>query len=186
VEVEMATKVTVALEDDLDGRPAVETVRFAVEGAEYEIDLNKKNVAAFGKKLAPFIEHARRAGRGPRRRGGRSAAGRERGERDPARPNPGVPLRLAVLERPIGYCVIAASIRARWVNACGKLPICSPVSAISSECSPRWLAPADLQGRSLRPVYTAGNTRSPPQPGEADNPDHVPSGTGKWPELERA
>src|SRR5215470_14450774 len=74
----MATKVTVALEDDLDGGPAVETVRFAVEGAEYEIDLSKKNAAAFGKKLAPFIEHARRAGRGPRRRGGRSAAGRER------------------------------------------------------------------------------------------------------------
>ena len=34
----------------------------------------------------------------------------------------------------------AASMRARWVNACGKLPICSPVAAISSENSPRWLA----------------------------------------------
>jgi len=33
VAVEMATTVTVALEDDLDGGPAVETVRFAVEGA---------------------------------------------------------------------------------------------------------------------------------------------------------
>jgi hypothetical protein len=74
----MATKVTVALEDDLDGGPAVETVRFAVGGVEYEIDLNKKNAAAFRKKLAPFIEHARRAGRGPRRRGGRLAAGRGR------------------------------------------------------------------------------------------------------------
>jgi hypothetical protein len=60
----MATKVAVALEDDLDGGPAVETVRFAVGGAEYEIDLNKKNAAAFRRKLAPFIEHARRAGRG--------------------------------------------------------------------------------------------------------------------------
>jgi hypothetical protein len=79
VEVEMATKITVALEDDLDGGPAVETVRFSVGGAEYQIDLNKKNAAAFRKKLAPFIEHARRAGRGPRRRAGRSAAGRERG-----------------------------------------------------------------------------------------------------------
>jgi hypothetical protein len=75
----MATKITVALEDDLDGGPAVETVRFAVGGAEYEIDLSKKNAAAFRKQLAPFIEHARRAGRGPRRRAGRSAAGRERG-----------------------------------------------------------------------------------------------------------
>jgi nucleoid-associated protein Lsr2 len=50
---------------------AVETVRFAVGGAEYEIDLNKKNAAAFRMQLAPFVEHARRAGR--------SAAGRVRG-----------------------------------------------------------------------------------------------------------
>lgn len=75
----MATKITVVLEDDLEGGPAVETMRFAVGGAEYEIDLNKKNAAAFRRKLAPFIEHAHRAGRGPRRRAGRSAAGRERG-----------------------------------------------------------------------------------------------------------
>jgi hypothetical protein len=79
LEAGMATKIIVALEYDLDGGPAVETVRFAVGGAEYEIDLNKKNAAAFRKKLAPFIEHARRAGRGPRRQAGRSAAGRERG-----------------------------------------------------------------------------------------------------------
>jgi hypothetical protein len=79
VEAGMATKITVVLEDDLDGGPAVETVRFAVGGAEYEIDLNKKNAAAFRRKLAPFVEHARRAGRRPRRRAGRSAAGRERG-----------------------------------------------------------------------------------------------------------
>jgi len=46
VEVEMATKVTVALEYDLDGCPAVATVWFAVGGAEHEIDLNK-NAAVF-------------------------------------------------------------------------------------------------------------------------------------------
>jgi len=74
----MATKITVALADDLDGGPADETVRFRVDGTDYEIDLNKKNAAAFRKKLAPFIEHARRTGRGPRRRAGRPAAGRER------------------------------------------------------------------------------------------------------------
>ena len=33
----MAQKVTVALEDDLDGGPAEQTVRFAYEGTEYEI-----------------------------------------------------------------------------------------------------------------------------------------------------
>jgi len=79
VEVEMTTKITVTLEDDLEGGPAVETVRFSVGGTEYEIDLNKKNAAAFRRKLAPFVEHARRAGRGPRRGAGRLVAGRERG-----------------------------------------------------------------------------------------------------------
>ena len=34
----MAQKVTVALEDDLTGGPADQTVRFAFEGTEYEID----------------------------------------------------------------------------------------------------------------------------------------------------
>jgi hypothetical protein len=74
----MAQKVTVALEDDLDGGPADETVRFGLGGAEYEIDLSKKNARAFRKQLAPFIEYARTAGRGQRRRAGRTAAGRER------------------------------------------------------------------------------------------------------------
>ena len=75
----MATKITVTLEDDLDGGPAEETVRFAVGATEYEIDLNKKNARAFRKQLAPFIEHARRAGRGQRRRRARSAPRREHG-----------------------------------------------------------------------------------------------------------
>jgi hypothetical protein len=42
----MAQKVTVELEDDLDGGPAEETVRFGVDGLDYEIDLSKKNAAA--------------------------------------------------------------------------------------------------------------------------------------------
>jgi hypothetical protein len=36
--LKMAQKVTVALEDDLTGGPADETVRFAFEGTDYEID----------------------------------------------------------------------------------------------------------------------------------------------------
>jgi hypothetical protein len=35
----MAQRVTVALEDDLDGDPAAETVRFGFGGADYEMDL---------------------------------------------------------------------------------------------------------------------------------------------------
>ena len=74
----MAQKVTVMLEDDLTGGPAEQTVWFAFDGTDYEIDLNAKNAAAFGKQLAPYIEHARRAGRAPSRRAGRTAAGRQR------------------------------------------------------------------------------------------------------------
>ncbi|HSS92084.1 MAG TPA: Lsr2 family protein [Streptosporangiaceae bacterium] len=74
----MAQKITVALEDDIDGGPADETVRFGLGGADYEIDLSRKNAAAFRRQLAPFIDHARRAGRGPRRRPGRTASSRER------------------------------------------------------------------------------------------------------------
>ena len=73
----MAQKITIELQDDLDGGPAYETVRFGVDSAEYEIDLSKKNAAAFRKKLAPFIDHARKAGRGQRRRPGRTGS-RER------------------------------------------------------------------------------------------------------------
>jgi len=74
----MARKVTVALEDDLDGGPADQTVRFALNGADYEIDLSGENATAFREQLTPFIEHARKAGPGQRRRAGRSASRRER------------------------------------------------------------------------------------------------------------
>ena len=74
----MAQKVTVELEDDLTGGPADETVRFAADDAGYEIDLSAKNAAAFRKLLAPCIEHARKAGRAQGRRGGRTAASRQR------------------------------------------------------------------------------------------------------------
>ena len=74
----MAQRITVELEDDLDGGPATGTVRFGVDGSQYEIDLSSKNATAFRRKLAPFIDHARRAGPGQRRRPGRPAANRER------------------------------------------------------------------------------------------------------------
>ena len=43
----MAQKITVALQDDLDGGLADETVRFGLGSTDYEIDLSKKNAAAF-------------------------------------------------------------------------------------------------------------------------------------------
>ena len=74
----MAQRVTVALEDDLDGGLADETVRFGLGGTDYEIDLRASNAAAFRRQLAPFIEHARRAGSRQRHRPGRTTASRKR------------------------------------------------------------------------------------------------------------
>ena len=69
-EAAMAAKATVALEDDLDGGPADETVRFAIGGAECEIGLNKKNARA-----VPLAIRAVRPGM-PVRPGQGSDAGR--------------------------------------------------------------------------------------------------------------
>ena len=74
----MAQRVSFALEDDLDGGPADETVRFGVGTAEYEIDLSDKNAARLRARLAPFVERARRVGRGQSRRGARTAVSRQR------------------------------------------------------------------------------------------------------------
>jgi Lsr2 len=54
----MAQKITVALEDDLDGGSADETVRFGFGGAEYEIDLSKKNATAFRRPAAAPVRGA--------------------------------------------------------------------------------------------------------------------------------
>jgi hypothetical protein len=78
MEVEMAQKITVALEDDLDGGPAAETVRFGLGGAEYEIDLSKKNASKLRKKLSLFTEHARKAGRAQPRYAARTSSSRQR------------------------------------------------------------------------------------------------------------
>ena len=58
----MAQKVTVTLEDDLTGGPADETVRFAVDGTDYEIDLNAKNPARV-RQAARALYRARSQGR---------------------------------------------------------------------------------------------------------------------------
>ena len=63
----MAQRTVVTLQDDLDGGPADETVRFAIGAREYEIDLSTANAAKFRQQLAPFIAHGRPAGSAPRR-----------------------------------------------------------------------------------------------------------------------
>jgi hypothetical protein len=68
----VAQKVHVLLTDDLDGSEATQTVRFGWLGADYEIDLNDKNYAAFEKAVGKFVSAARKTG-GGRARAKRSA-----------------------------------------------------------------------------------------------------------------
>ena len=74
----MAKKITVVLEDDLDGGAADETVRFGLDGVDYEIDLSRQNARAFRREFASFLVHARQEERGRRRRPARSSSGRRR------------------------------------------------------------------------------------------------------------
>jgi hypothetical protein len=74
----MTTRTTVVLEDDLDGGPAEETLRFGLGAAEYEIDLNASNATRFRSELAPFIGHARKVGRGHRAGSARPVGARHR------------------------------------------------------------------------------------------------------------
>jgi hypothetical protein len=74
----MAQKIQTLLIDDLDGSEAEGTVRFGLDGAEYEIDLNAEHAQALRDALARYVGAARRAGGGTRRpaRGGsRTRAG---------------------------------------------------------------------------------------------------------------
>lgn len=63
----MAQKVQVELIDDLDGSPAAETVRFSLDGKQYEIDLSATNATELREGLADYVSAGRKAGSGPRR-----------------------------------------------------------------------------------------------------------------------
>lgn len=58
----MATRTEVSLIDDLDGKEADQTVTFAIDGVEYEIDLHRKNADALRKAFAPYADAGRRIG----------------------------------------------------------------------------------------------------------------------------
>jgi hypothetical protein len=74
----MASKTTITLEDDLEGGPAEETVRFRLGSVDYEIDLNTRNADRFRSLMTPFVDHARKVGRGESARPVRRMADRRR------------------------------------------------------------------------------------------------------------
>jgi hypothetical protein len=74
----MAQKITTLFIDDIDGGTAEGTVRFALDGTEYEIDLNAKHSEELRSALGKYVTHARKTG-GAARRGGRGAGRAGRG-----------------------------------------------------------------------------------------------------------
>lgn len=78
----MAQKTTVLLVDDLEGGEAAETIAFALDGTNYEIDLNGKNADKLRSSLEKFVSKARSvktsstaAGRRAARRTSRATTG---------------------------------------------------------------------------------------------------------------
>jgi hypothetical protein len=70
----MAQQIQTLFIDDIDGGPAEGTVRFGLDGTDYEIDLSSAHSEELHKVLAAYVTHARKAGgtarRGPRGRHG--------------------------------------------------------------------------------------------------------------------
>ena len=58
----MAQKVQTLFIDDIDGGDAEGTVRFGLDGTEYEIDLNGAHSDELRTALGKYIEHARKVG----------------------------------------------------------------------------------------------------------------------------
>ena len=58
----MASKTIVEVIDDLDGSKAEETVRFSIDGTEYEIDLSGAHSKKLRDALQPFVKAGRRVG----------------------------------------------------------------------------------------------------------------------------
>jgi hypothetical protein len=60
----MARRVEIQLLDDIDGTPAAETLRFALDGVDYEIDVHAGHASELRTSLEKYVRHARRLGRG--------------------------------------------------------------------------------------------------------------------------
>jgi len=144
----LARTTIIQLTDDIDGSKAAETVRFAVDGRTYEIDLSTEHADSLRHSLAQFVAAARRAGRAgrvdasPRRgqdRQGRPQGGNSSAVRAWAREN-GVPV------SPRGRVpqdVVAQHTRAQ------QAPVAQPAPAESAAAEP---APAESE--TAEPVPT--------------------------------
>lgn len=76
----MAQKVLVSMVDDLDGGEATQTVEFALDGVEYQIDLSNENADDLRDGLYRYVENARKVG-GRKRKGTPVATGESLAEK---------------------------------------------------------------------------------------------------------
>ncbi|WP_104181586.1 Lsr2 family protein [Arthrobacter sp. B0490] len=60
----MSQRVQVHLVDDLNGEEAQETVRFSLDGTNYEIDLTEQNAESLRSALSGYVDKGRKAGSG--------------------------------------------------------------------------------------------------------------------------
>lgn len=78
----MAQRVQIHLIDDLNGKDAQETLRFGVDGSEYEIDLTSDNATKLRSALSQYVGVARKASGGQKGQRGRRHVPTSRTKRD--------------------------------------------------------------------------------------------------------
>ncbi|WP_247827697.1 histone-like nucleoid-structuring protein Lsr2 [Arthrobacter antioxidans] len=76
----MAQKVKIILIDDIDGGEAEETVRFGLDGVQYEIDLSETHASELRSALSDYVGAARRGSQSKQRSSTSSAASSSRNQ----------------------------------------------------------------------------------------------------------
>src|SRR5512135_2034851 len=134
----MAQKVV--LIDDLDGSEGVETIRYTVDGQEYEIDLSEKNSTEFRTVLRTYMDKSRKVEAPPAaivgRRGGRRST-------------------------PAGSRTDSAQIR-EWATARG-IEV-NPRGRIKKEISDQYYAELSSQRSQTPSVPASSTTRNGQEP----------------------
>jgi hypothetical protein len=113
----VAQKIQTLFIDDIDGGEAEGTVRFALDGSEYEIDLSAQHSEELRSALGKYVSHARKIG-----------AVRGRAGRVPGRPSRGSALTTTEIRnwaRENGYDIkdrgrVPADVVAKYQAATGK------------------------------------------------------------------
>lgn len=149
----MAKRTIHMLVDDLDGGDAEESISFACDGVNYEIDLSKKNAAKLRDALAPFCAAGSRIGRGgvASSTNGRRPA-RPAPQREPARTNRDQNRAIREWAQSKGMDVsdrgrIAQPIVDRYHAEAGRGQVRELASAVSSSTVTGGTAPAASKGR---------------------------------------